>query len=167
MLLPSAARISSVARLRIAAQQSGRRHDEARRAIAALRAELFVKAALNGGQARRRSRAIRWCRRVDRLPPPQGQAGQARATSSISTVQAPHSPPSQPVLVPVRPAFPQIIEQQQIVGHRIDASTAVEGELDQSCHGLLPAHYQPAGPRAGDAETASLPPNRLGTKPIA
>ena len=36
--------------------------------------------------------------------------------SSISTVQAPHSPPSQPVLVPVRPDFlAQVVEQQDIV----------------------------------------------------
>src|SRR4029077_8157708 len=39
-----------VGRARIAPQQSRRRHDEARRAIAALRAELFVEAALHGGE---------------------------------------------------------------------------------------------------------------------
>src|SRR5271167_2710359 len=35
----------------IAPQQAGGRHDEARRAIAALGAEFFVEAALHGGQA--------------------------------------------------------------------------------------------------------------------
>src|SRR5580692_10154234 len=39
-----------VGRPRIAPQQSRRRHDESRRAIAALRPELFVKTALHGGE---------------------------------------------------------------------------------------------------------------------
>src|SRR5580692_12047632 len=39
-----------VGRPRIAPQQSRRRHDESRRAITALRAELFVKAALHRGE---------------------------------------------------------------------------------------------------------------------
>ena len=39
-----------IARMRIAAQQADRRHDESRRAIAALRAELFVEAALHCGK---------------------------------------------------------------------------------------------------------------------
>src|SRR3954453_11464699 len=37
------------ARARVRAQQARRRHDEARRAIAALRPELLMKAALHGG----------------------------------------------------------------------------------------------------------------------
>ena len=91
-----------VGRPRIAPQQSGRRHDESRRAIAALRAELFVEAALHRGEVavdRQRfdgvdAAAVDHCR--------ERQARQARR-SSTSTVQAPHSPPSQPVFVPVSP----------------------------------------------------------------
>ena len=45
--------------------------------------------------------------------------------SSTSTVQAPHSPPSQPVFVPVSPTpLAQVVEQQPVVRHRVDALSA-------------------------------------------
>ena len=64
MLLPSASRISSSVGLRIAAQQAGRGHDEARRAVAALGAELLVEAALHGRQRAALARATSPYRRA-------------------------------------------------------------------------------------------------------
>ena len=94
-----------LARVGILPQQSGRGHDEAGRAIAALRAELFVEAALHRRQLPVVSQATRWCRRACRQSVAANVRQESAGLSSISTVQAPHSPPSQPVLVPVSPAF--------------------------------------------------------------
>ena len=115
----------ALAGLRIAPQQARRGHDEARRAVAALGAELLVKPALHGRQARRPCPATPPYRPACRKPFPASVRQESVGLSSTSTVQAPHSPPSQPVLVPVRPCrLAQVVEQQPVAGHRIDAFSA-------------------------------------------
>jgi hypothetical protein len=46
--------------------------------------------------------------------------------------------------------FPQIIQQQQIVGHRVHARAAVERELENACQGEghVPFQYQYSAPHS-------------------
>src|SRR5262249_34541643 len=61
-----------------------------------------------------------------------------RGMSSTRIVQAPHSPPSQPVFVPVSPTTSRkIIQEQYIVGNRIGAGSTVEHELKNARHAGL------------------------------
>ena len=88
-------------RRRIAAQQRFGRHDHARRAEAALRAELLVERALQPVEAALLARPSI----VSMWRPSQRTASvmqDGTASPSTRTVQAPHSPPSQPVFTPVR-----------------------------------------------------------------
>ena len=115
MLLPSASRISSSLGRGIAPQQSGRRHDESRRAIAALRAELFVEPALHGGQPPVAARATRPCRRAAVDARSERQAGQPRLIVDQHGAGAAFAAVATRFRSGQPDDFPQIIQQQHIV----------------------------------------------------
>src|SRR5215470_54923 len=121
-------------RTRIAAQQARRRHDESGRAVAALGAELLVEPALHRRKPAvlaerfdgvdaltvhgRREREAR----QSRLVVDEHGAGAALAAVTTSFCSSESDD------------FPQIVQQQQIIGHRVDAAAAVENKLENAGH---------------------------------
>src|SRR5262249_16938411 len=118
-------------------QQAGRRHDEAGRAIAALRPELFVEPALH----RREPPVV--AEPLDGVDAPSRDAGcQREAGEARLVVDEPGAGAALPGVAAGLGAgkaddFAQIVEQQQVVGDRIDAAAAVEGEFQDAGHGGL------------------------------
>src|SRR5690349_10277482 len=128
-----------VARIGIAAQEPGRRHDIAGRAIAALRAEFLVKSTLHGRQM-----AILG-ERLDRVDAAafdahrKRQAGQAwrvidqhRAGAAFAAVAAGFRSGHPDY-------FPQIVQQQKIIGNRVVPRAAIERKLKNARHAGLGA----------------------------
>ena len=118
----------------IAAQQAGRCHDEPRRAIAALGAKLLVEAALHRRKAPILSERFH---RVDALTI---HAGRKRETRQTRLIIDQHGAGTALAAVAAgfcsseADNFPQIIQQQQIVRHRIDAATAIQNKLENAGH---------------------------------
>src|SRR5262249_44786596 len=123
-----------LARMRIAPKKPRRDHDESGRAVAALRAELLVEPALHCGKT---SFLAERFDGVDALPvhaSGQREAGQPwpvidehRASAALAAVAAGFCSSE-------ADDFPQIIQQQQIIWHRVDAAAAVENKLENAGH---------------------------------
>ena len=102
----SAARTSAARRLRVSAVEQRRaRHQLARRAEPALRCVVIDERLLQVRQAAVRARAPRRSRSTGRAPRRPAGCTSRPGFPSISTVHAPHSPRSQPILVPVSPRW--------------------------------------------------------------
>ena len=130
--------ISASLGLRILPQQAGRRHDEARRAVAALRAELLVEAALHGGKLPVVPE------RLDGVDAPalhgrrQREAGQHRLVVDQHRAGAAFAAVAAGLGAGKPDLLAQVIEQQDIVGDRVGAVTPIERALKQPGQAFLP-----------------------------
>ncbi len=98
---------------RLAREQIGRRHQHAGRADAALGRAVVEEGAAQALGQRRRGRALRRCRPSRHRACAVGTRQAQTCAPSSSTVQAPQSPASQPILVPVRPS-----RSRSVIGER-------------------------------------------------
>src|SRR6185312_10422015 len=115
-----------IARIGVSPQQSGRGHDESGRAVAALRAELLVEAALHGGElpfvAERFDGidALALDGRCER------QAGERRFVVDQDRAGAAFAAVAAGLGAGEADLFAQVIEQQNIVGDRVGAVAPVQ-----------------------------------------
>ncbi len=127
-----------LARARIAAQEAGGRHDEARRAVAALGAR-----ASRGSRAAR-PRARRPAQRLDGVDALAGDCCRQRQARQRGLVVDQHRAGA--ALAAVAPGLgagqadglAQVVEQQPVVGDRVGAPAPVQRELENTCHGPFP-----------------------------
>ena len=126
------------ARVGIFSQQAGRGHDEAGRAIAALRAEFLVEAALHGGELPVVPERLDG---VDALAGDgrrQCEAGQHRFVVDQHGAGAAFTAVAAGFGAGEADFFAQEIEQQDIVGDRVGAVTPIERELKKPGQMFLP-----------------------------
>ncbi len=131
-----------VARVGIFPQQPGRGHDEARRAVAALRAELLVEAALHRRQLPVAPERLDGVDALARDRRRQRQAGQRRLVVDQHRAGAAFAAVAAGLGAGQAQLLAQEIEQQHVVRHRLAAVAAVERERKQPAQAFLPSRRE-------------------------